>query len=402
MKRRNLLQLAALSVLPGVASAASLRELRLDYAYYAPTSLVLRRFGWLEEEFKADGTAIKWVHSAGSNRALEYLNANSIDIGSSAGLAALLAKANGNPIRAPYIFSRPEWTALVVRKDSPIRTLADLKGKKIAATKGTDPYLFLLRALKTAGLKRSDIEHVGLQHADGRAALEQGRVDAWAGLDPHMAASELEGGSRLIYRNVAFNTYGFLNVRDDFLAPRPQMDRRQPDRGREDTRGRSEGIAAGGAVADRAAQRFQQPAAIGGTPQGAATGGTDPARRSAGQAGHGSRQGDRGTGRHALRASAHRARISHDRPLTRLAGTCAQPCPAHATRPRGTGRRAAGRRSGCAATARRQRPRRPSCAAWRPRTRSSRCASAPATPCCPAPRCRSATHCPQWWTRRRW
>ncbi len=222
MQRRKLLQLAAsgaaLSILPVAARAAPLKELRLDYAYYSPTSLVLRRFGWLEEEFKADGTAIKWVHSAGSNRALEYLNAGSLDIGSSAGLAALLAKANGNPIRTPYIFSRPEWTALVVRKDSPIRTLADLKGKKVAATKGTDPYLFLLRALKTAGLKRNDIEHVGLQHADGRSALEQGRVDAWAGLDPHMAASELEGGARLIYRNVAFNTYGFLNVREEFLA----------------------------------------------------------------------------------------------------------------------------------------------------------------------------------------
>ena len=224
MQRRKLLQLAAsgaaLAVLPTAVRAAPLKELRLDYAYYSPTSLVLRRFGWLEEEFKADGTAIKWVHSAGSNRALEYLNANSIDIGSSAGLAALLAKANGNPIKTPYIFSRPEWTALVVRKDSPIRTLADLKGKKIAATKGTDPYLFLLRALKTAGLKRNDIEHIGLQHADGRIALEQGKVDAWAGLDPHMAASELEGGSRLIYRNVAFNTYGFLNVREEFLATR--------------------------------------------------------------------------------------------------------------------------------------------------------------------------------------
>ena len=102
-----------------------------------------------------------------------------------------------------------------------MRTLADLKGKKIAATKGTDPYLFLLRSLQTAGLKRSDIEHVGLQHTDGRAALEQGKVDAWAGLDPHMAASELESGSRLIYRNVAFNTYGFLNVREDFLAAHP-------------------------------------------------------------------------------------------------------------------------------------------------------------------------------------
>ncbi len=226
MQRRILLQSAAVGAaaltLPGLARAAdNPKEVRLDYAYYSPTSLVLRRFGWLEEDFGKDGIAVKWVLSAGSNRALEYLNADSIDIGSSAGLAALLAKANGNPIRAPYIFSRPEWTALVVPRDSKIRTLADLKGKKVAATKGTDPYLFLLRALHTVGLKRTDIEHVSLQHADGRAALEQGRVDAWAGLDPLMAASELDAGSRLIYRNVAFNTYGFLNVRQDFLARRP-------------------------------------------------------------------------------------------------------------------------------------------------------------------------------------
>jgi len=226
MKRRSLLQWAAgttaATALPAsVLAADKPSEIRLDYAYYSPSSLVIRRFGWLEEAFKADGIAIKWTLSAGSNRALEYLNANSIDIGSTAGLAALLAKANGNPIRAPYIFSRPEWTALVVPKDSPIKTLADLKGKKIAATKGTDPYLFLLRALHTVGLKRSDIEHVALQHADGRVALEQGRVDAWAGLDPLMAASELGAGSRLLYRNVAFNTYGFLNVRDDFITRYP-------------------------------------------------------------------------------------------------------------------------------------------------------------------------------------
>ncbi|CAN7315070.1 aliphatic sulfonate ABC transporter substrate-binding protein [Variovorax sp. LjRoot84] len=226
MKRRSILQGAAAGAaglaLPAMVRAADApREIRLDHAYYSPSSLVLRRFGWLEQAFKQDGIGVKWVLSAGSNRALEYLNGNSIDIGSSAGLAALLAKANGNPIRAPYIFSRPEWTALVVRRDSPIRSLADLKGKKVAATKGTDPYLFLLRALQTVKLKRSDIEHVALQHADGRTALEQGRVDAWAGLDPLMAASELDAGSRLIYRNVAFNTYGFLNVREEFLARHP-------------------------------------------------------------------------------------------------------------------------------------------------------------------------------------
>lgn len=223
MKRRHLLQGTAALALPFAARAAEpLRELRLDYAYYSPSSLVLRRFGWLEESFKADGTAVRWVFSAGSNRALEYLAGGSLDIGSSAGLAALLSRANGNPIRAPYVFSRPEWTALVVRRDSPLRTLADLKGRKVAATKGTDPYLFLLRALRTAGLKRSDVEHVALQHADGRAALEQGRVDAWAGLDPLMAASELNAGSRLLYRNVAFNTYGFLNAREEFIQRHPE------------------------------------------------------------------------------------------------------------------------------------------------------------------------------------
>jgi sulfonate transport system substrate-binding protein len=222
MKRRTVLQAAAAALaVPTLTRAADAKELRLDYAYYSPSSLVLRRFGWLEDELKRDGINVKWTLSAGSNRALEYLNSNSVDIASSAGLAALLSKANGNPIKTPYIFSRPEWTALVVPKDSPIKTLKDLKGKKIAATKGTDPYLFLLRALHTVGLKRSDIEHVALQHADGRTALEQGRVDAWAGLDPLMAASELDAGSTLLYRNVAFNTYGFLNVREDVLAQRP-------------------------------------------------------------------------------------------------------------------------------------------------------------------------------------
>src|SRR3954471_19558245 len=135
MNRRSLLRLTAVAGGTGFAStllrAAELpKEVRLDFAYYSPTSLVLRRFGWLEEEFKKDGIGVKWTLSAGSNRALEYLNSNSVDIASSAGLAALLSKANGNPIRTPYIFSRPEWTALVVPKDSPIKTLKDLKGKK--------------------------------------------------------------------------------------------------------------------------------------------------------------------------------------------------------------------------------------------------------------------------------
>jgi sulfonate transport system substrate-binding protein len=213
---------APLVTLQAHAQATSApKELKVDFAYYSPLSLVVKKNGWLEQEFKADGTEVKWVLSQGSNKALEYLAAGAVDFGSTAGLAAVLARANGNPIKAVYVFSRPEWTALVVPKNSPIRSVADLKGRKIAATKGTDPYLFLLRALHTQGLKRTDIEHVHLQHADGRAALEQGRVEAWAGLDPLMAGAELDGGARLVYRNVNFNTYGFLNVNEKFLQQHP-------------------------------------------------------------------------------------------------------------------------------------------------------------------------------------
>ena len=211
----------------GIAHAADKpKEIRLDYAYYSPPSLVLKHFGWLEEDFKADGVPIKWVLSQGSNRALEFLNSGSVDFGSTAGLAAVLSKANGNPIKSVYVFSRPEWTALLVAKDSPIKSLKDLKGKKIAATKGTDPFLFLLRSLHQEGLSKSDVEILALQHADGRAALEQGRVDAWAGLDPLMAGSEIQAGSRILHRNVAFNTYGFLNTTEAFAKQYPEQVRR--------------------------------------------------------------------------------------------------------------------------------------------------------------------------------
>lgn len=219
--------LGGLLAATGIAHAADKpKEIRLDYAYYSPPSLVLKHFGWLEEDFKADGVPIKWVLSQGSNRALEFLNSGSVDFGSTAGLAAVLSKANGNPIKSVYVFSRPEWTALLVAKDSPIKSLKDLKGKKIAATKGTDPFLFLLRSLHQEGLSKFDVEILALQHADGRAALEQGRVDAWAGLDPLMAGSEIQAGSRILHRNVAFNTYGFLNTTEAFAKQYPEQVRR--------------------------------------------------------------------------------------------------------------------------------------------------------------------------------
>lgn len=202
------------------AAEAPPSEVRLDYAYYSPVSLALRHFGWLEKALPQ--AKVTWVLSQGSNRSLEYLNSGSVDFASSASLSAVLAQANGSPIKSVYVYSRAEWTAFVVAKDSPLKTVADLKGKKIAATKGTDPYLFTLRALQQAGLKKDDVELLHLQHPDGRVALEKGDVDAWAGLDPHMAASEIQAGSRLLYRNKDFNSYGVVSVTQAYAEEHPQ------------------------------------------------------------------------------------------------------------------------------------------------------------------------------------
>lgn len=225
--KKNLLRtgLAALIAawLPASVHAALPKEVRLDYAYYAPTSLVLKQQGLLEKALEPQGIAVKWVFSQGSNRSLEYLNGGSTDFAFTAGLAAVLSRANGAPINTVYVASRPEWTALVVPKDSPVQSLADLKGKKVAATKGTDPFLFLLQSLQQAGLDKNAVEIVHLQHPDGRVALERGDVQAWAGLDPLMAASELQAGSRLLYRNRDFNSYSVLSVTENFAKEQPEL-----------------------------------------------------------------------------------------------------------------------------------------------------------------------------------
>lgn len=202
------------------------KELRIDWATYNPVSILLKNKGLLEKEFAKDGISIRWVQSAGSNKALEFLNAGSIDFGSTAGSAALVAKINGNPIKSIYVYSRPEWTALVTGKDSKITKIEDLKGKRVAVTRGTDPHIFLVRALLGAGLTDKDITPVLLQHADGKTALIRGDVDAWAGLDPMMAQAEVEDGAKLFYRNAAANTWGILNVREDFAKDHPDLVKR--------------------------------------------------------------------------------------------------------------------------------------------------------------------------------
>jgi sulfonate transport system substrate-binding protein len=231
MDRRQFLSLAVAGVSElaggGALRAADAPEaVTIDFAYYNPVSLLLKKKKWLEVELAKDGIALRWVLSLGSNKALEFLRGGSLDFGSTAGSAAIVARAGGVPIKGIYAYSKPEWTALVTRRDSGIQQIEDLKNKSVAVTRGTDPHIFLLRALDTKGLTEANVNAVLLQHPDGYRALATRQVDAWAGLDPHMAKAQIETGAVLFYRNQSFNTYGILNVREVFAKRYPELVKR--------------------------------------------------------------------------------------------------------------------------------------------------------------------------------
>jgi len=220
---RLALALAAIVPLLACQKADRPSVVKLDYATYNPVGLLLKDKGFLERALATDGIQVEWTKSLGSNKSLELLNSKSVDFGSTAGAAALIARSNGNPVRSIYVYSRPEWTALVTTKGSGIERIEDLKGRKVAVTRGTDPFVFLIRSLASVGLSDKDVEIVPLQHPDGKTALERGDVAAWSGLDPLMATSEVENGSKLFFRNPDWNTYGVLNVRDEFAEKYPAI-----------------------------------------------------------------------------------------------------------------------------------------------------------------------------------
>jgi sulfonate transport system substrate-binding protein len=225
LSRRTVLSAVASLAIARPAFAQKVSQITLDWATYNPLSLIIRDYKWLEEEFARDGVTVRWVQSAGSNKALEFLNASSLDFGSTAGAAALLGRLGGNPIKSVAVYSRPEWTALVTKGDK-VKTVADLKGRSVAVTRGTDPHIFLIRALLENNIAALDVKFVLLQHADGKTALIRGDVDAWAGLDPIMAQAEVEDGARLFHRKAENNTWGILNVREDFAAKNPEIVKR--------------------------------------------------------------------------------------------------------------------------------------------------------------------------------
>ena len=150
-------------------------------------------------ERRLPGTQVQWVEFPAGPQLLEALAVGSVDFGSVGDSPPVFAQAAGKDIF--YVGAeptKPDTSAVLVREGSPIKTLADLKGKRIALQKGSSAHFLLVQVVKKAGLKWADIQPVYLAPADARAAFEKGAVDAWSIWDPYYAAAELDGKAQAL------------------------------------------------------------------------------------------------------------------------------------------------------------------------------------------------------------
>ena len=201
-------------------------ELRIGYQKGASLFVLQKAQGTLERRFAPLNVGVKWVEFPAGPQLLEGLNVGSVDVGFVGEAPPIFAQAAGaNFVYIGHDPAAPEAEAIVVPKDSPVKTVADLKGKKIALNKGSNVHYLLVRALEKAGLKYSDVQPVFLPPADARAAFEKGSVDAWSIWDPFLAAVEKQSNARIVVdgRNGVANNYQFYLSERGYAEKRPDV-----------------------------------------------------------------------------------------------------------------------------------------------------------------------------------
>ncbi|MFT4191846.1 MAG: sulfonate ABC transporter substrate-binding protein [Comamonas sp.] len=201
LDRRHLLALGAAalagSALPLHAQTGGKATLRIGYQKAANTLVLLKTKGTLEKRLQPLGVDVKWAEFAAGPQLLEALNVGSVDFGYVGEVPPVVAQAAGADfVYVAYELPSPEAEGILVPAHSPLKTLADLKGRKIAFNKGSDVHWLVVSALKKAGLAYSDFQPVYLAPADARAAFERGAIDAWAIWDPFQTAAQKQVGAR--------------------------------------------------------------------------------------------------------------------------------------------------------------------------------------------------------------
>ena len=174
------------------------KVVRIGFQKYGKLVL-LKSKGSLEEKLKTVGYRVVWTEFPSGPPLLEALNVGAIDFGNTGEAPPIFAQAAGAPLQyVAYEPPAPKGEAILVPKDSPLKSVADLKGRKVALNKGSNVHYLLVKALEKAGVKYSEIEPVFLAPADARSAFERGAVDAWVIWDPFQAAAEAATGARTL------------------------------------------------------------------------------------------------------------------------------------------------------------------------------------------------------------
>ena len=179
----------------------------------------------VEDAFKPLGIEIKWIDFQFGPPLLEAINVGSVDFGYVGDAPPIFAQAGGAKIRyAAAVVSRGNNQAILVPQDSPIKTLADLKGKRIAFGKGSSAHNLLVAALEKAGVAWTDITPVALAPADATAAFTKGAIDAWSIWDPYVALAELKFNARAVaWERDVHESNAFYIVGSDFVQKYPSI-----------------------------------------------------------------------------------------------------------------------------------------------------------------------------------
>ncbi|WP_374666040.1 sulfonate ABC transporter substrate-binding protein [Ramlibacter sp.] len=227
--RRLLIQAGAASASLAAATALLAQPVRpqrvLRVGHQKGWLSILKARGTLEQKLTPLGVGVTWTEFNAGPVQLEALNVGAIDFGDVGEAPPIFAQAAGAPlVYAGATVPRPKLEAVIVPKGSPIRTVADLKGKRVGYNKGSNVQYFLMKLLEKHGLKYGDVQSVFLPPPDARAAFERGAIDAWIIWDPFLAAAQKTLDAQLLADATGIvNNRGYYFTSRDFATKNPDV-----------------------------------------------------------------------------------------------------------------------------------------------------------------------------------
>jgi len=201
------------------AAAVPLKTLRIGWQKNGVLALA-KGTGALEKRLAARGIAVSWAEFSSGPPLLEALGAGAVDFGPTGDVPPLFAQAaGGNLVYAGTYTDSPDGSAILVRKDSPIQSLSDLKGRRVAFKRGSGAHNFIVKALRTVGLSVNDIKAADLSPSDAAAAFSSGQIDAWSIWDPYLAIAEKRPETRVLATGRGIiDSWSYFLSNGDFAA----------------------------------------------------------------------------------------------------------------------------------------------------------------------------------------